>query len=301
MEKNFVIKLETGETLNGVSYLVEDATRNLTIITGMQEYARRYKNFASKMNKEKINVFVLDAFGQGDNVSEVEELQIWPEDAFKKNVDGIAKMIELAKENKLPTYHMGHSMGSFMTQSLLERYPLIANGVILCGSNGGQGSLMSAGYLLSKKSGRNPRKRDLPNPFLTNLSLGGYSKAVKNRKTDLDWLSFDEENVKKYIADPYCGHPNTSGFWYEFMKGMKDIWKSKNLRKIDVNEKILIIAGAEDPVGRNGKGPAWLKKKYTSLGLQKVDLKIYQNMRHEILNEKDSHLVEKDILAFINN
>ena len=32
--------------------------------------------------------------------------------------------------------------------------------------------------------------------LLTKLSLGGYSKAIKNAKTDLDWLSEDEDNAR---------------------------------------------------------------------------------------------------------
>ncbi|MDY6431126.1 MAG: alpha/beta hydrolase [Bacilli bacterium] len=300
MEKIFEVKLESGEVLKGLEFSTDKAVANLTIITGMDEYARRYKKFAEILNKNNINVFVLDAFGQGLNVSKVEELEIWPKDAFRKNVDAIALMIKKAKANGLKTVHFGHSMGSFMTQSLIERYPNIADKVILCGSNGGQLTLMKFGYLVAKTV-RTKSNNDKPNKFLTNLSLGPYSKAIKNRETDLDWLSFNKENVKTYIADPYCGHPNTTGFWVEFLKGMKEIWQTKNLRKIPTNLPILIVSGKEDPVGRNGKGPLWLEKKYKSLGVEKVDLHLYEKMRHEILNEENNEEVINNLLEFILN
>ena len=298
MEKKFVIELESGEKLNGISFLVDNAKANFTIITGMCEYARRYAPFAKKLNEAGINVFALDALGQGANVDKVEDLQIWPKDGFKKNVDAVAKMIEMAKENGLKTIHFGHSMGSFISQSLLERYPLICDGVILCGSNGGQKMLMEMGFLLAKlvKTKKNYYK---PNKFITGLSLGGYSKAIKDRRTDLDWLSYNEENVDNYIADPYCGVPNTLSFWIEFLRGMKEIWKHKNLRKISVNEKILLVAGEDDPVGRCGKGVKWLDNKYKSLGIINTRMILYPHMRHEILNEKDNKKVIEDILNFV--
>lgn len=296
--EQFSVIISTGETLKGCYWPAPEAKANLTIITGMQEYAARYDSFAQFFNSKGINVWCLDAFGQGSNVEKVEDLQKWPEDAFKKNVEAISKMVKLAKANGLPTTHMGHSMGSFMTQSLMEHYPGLPEKTILCGSNGGQKGLMKmakvlSGILVSKK------KWDLPNKTMTNLGLGGYSKAIKDRKTDLDWLSYDEENVQKYIADPYCGAPNTGGFWKEFLKGMATIWEKKNLEKVAKDQKVLIIGGAEDPVGQNGKGLEWLEKTYKGLGVEDVTLIIYPHMRHEIHNEIGKEKVLEDILAFI--
>jgi alpha-beta hydrolase superfamily lysophospholipase len=189
-------------------------------------------------------------------------------------------------------------MGSFMTQSRLERYPHSSDRTILIGSNGGQGALMSIASALSSMV-VSAKKWDEPCPLLTNLGLGGYSKAIKDRKTDLDWLSYNEENVKAYIADPKTGHPNTGGFWLEFMRGMKDIWTKKALDNLSKDEDIFIIAGEEDPVGQNGKGPKWLYDTYKAHGIEKVELKLYKHMRHEIHNEDDYMTVYDDLANFI--
>jgi alpha-beta hydrolase superfamily lysophospholipase len=95
---------------------------------------------------------------------------------------------------------------------------------------------MKMGYALSKlivhKSNWNK-----PSKFLSNMGLGAYTKAVKPRKTDLDWLSYNEENVKRYIADPYCGHQDTQGFWREFLKGMSHLYESKMLKKLSPRKR----------------------------------------------------------------
>lgn len=294
----FEIKLPSGESLKGYHWPAKNAKANMTMITGMQEYAFRYDRMAKYMNEQGINVWILDAFGQGLNAPTEDDLQKWPVDAFAKTVDAIHLMDQMAKENGLPTTQAGHSMGSFMTQSRLERYPHSADKTMLIGSNGGQAGLMSIAYFLSKLL-VHKSNWDKPNPTLTNLGVGAYGKGIKDRKTDLDWLSYNEQNVQDYLADPNLGHMPTGGFWREFLKGMAQIWKGKNLKRIAKDEVVYITAGEEDPVGQNGKGPRWLEKKYKELGLTHVTLKMYPKMRHEIHNELDYATVYKDWAEFI--
>ena len=298
MAEVFEIRLPSGEVLKGNHWPAENAKANFTMITGMQEYALRYDPMAKYFVSKGINVWILDAFGQGLNAENEEDLQKWPVDAFSKTVDAIDMMNQMARKNGLPTIQCGHSMGSFMTQSRLERYPHSADKTILIGSNGGQAGLMKVAYFLSKilvhKS-----NWDKPNPTMTNLGVGAYGKGIKDAKTPLDWLSYNEENVQKYIADPYLGHMPTGGFWREFLKGMRLIWGKKALSGIAKDEVIYITAGEEDPVGQNGKGPRWLADKYKELGVKDVTLKMYPKMRHEIHNEDDHEKVYEDLVAFI--
>ena len=292
--EEFEVTLEDGSLMKGYFWKAENAKKNFVFITGMNEHVSRYDGMFRYFNSLGINVWGLDAIGQGRNVSSVEEQELWPEGAFSKNVEGIHKAILLAKENGLPTVQGGHSMGSFLTQGRLEAHPLDTEKTILIGTNGGQPCLMKMGYFLSKilvhKS-----NWDKPCPILDKLSLGGYSKAVKDRKTDLDWLSYDEDNLKAYNDDPYCGHQNSGGLWREFLRGMSQIWTKKNLAKIAKGERVYITAGMEDPVGQNGKGPKWLADKYKELGLKDVELKLYPKMRHEIHNETDKQTVWEDL------
>ena len=298
MPEKFSVVIKSGETLSGYLWEAKEPSKNLCVMTGMNEYALRYAPLAEYMIQQGVSVRVLDAFGQGLNAESAEKQQIWPDGAFSKNVDGIFMMLKEAKKNGLPTFVMGHSMGSFMVQSLIERYPKCADGVILCGSNGGQHPLMVTAYGLARVL-VNKKNREKHSPILQNLSLGAYSKAIADRSTDLDWLSYDKENVREYIEDPWCGHENTGGFWLEFLRGMTTVWSGKSLAKIDKGERIFIIAGQDDPVGQNGKGPQWLYDTYRKLGIQDVTLRIYPKMRHEILREKDGESVMQDILQFM--
>ena len=204
MAEKFEVKTKNGDVLKGWHWPCPNAVVNLTIITGMNEYALRYAGFAEWMNAHEVNVWCLDAFGQGRNAESEQLLERWPENGFDRNVDGIYEMIRLASRNGLPTYHMGHSMGSFMTQSLMERSKILVRD--------------SNWYK--------------ENRTLQNMGMGGFAKAVKNRQTDFDWLSYNKENVQSYIDDPWCGHWNTGGFWKEFMRGMSKIWQNREMEKM---------------------------------------------------------------------
>ena len=186
-----------------------------------------------------------------------------------------------------------------MTQSRLERYPHSADKTIIIGSNGGQAGLMSFGSFVAKVI-THKGNWDKPAKFLTKLGVGAYNKGIKNPRTPLDWLSYDEANVDAYLADPYLGHLPTNGFWREFLKGMAGIWKKKNLKGIASDERIYITAGEDDPVGQCGKGCRWLFDTYRNkLGIKNVELKMYPHMRHEIHNETDKEMVWKDLGDYI--
>ena len=283
----------------GNCWKAEPATSNLVFMTGMQEHSERYDHLARYLNDFGISVYVLDAVGQGLNAPRPEDQQKWFKGAFDTNVSAAhQKVMELKEETKLPTFIMGHSMGSFMTQRYLELFPDSADKVVIWSSNGPRRMKMACAYILASIL-TNKRNWDKPSKFISNASFGPYARTVKNRKTDVDWLSYDEENVKDYIADPYCGAENTHGFWKEFLRGMNELYKKKNLKKVSKNEKILIVAGEEDPVGEMGKGPRRLKEMYENLGVSNVTIFMFPHMRHEIHNETEKHLVYKVLSDFL--
>jgi alpha-beta hydrolase superfamily lysophospholipase len=292
--EEFKVVLSNGMTLLGAGYPRNGCLKDIVVMPGMNEHATRYAPIATYLNELGYNVYVLDTFGQGLNAPRVEDLEKWPLNAFALTVEGLnVKVKELKKTGNIVAL-MGHSMGSFMVQSYLERYPNTVDRVVICGSNGPCAGKMKMSYAMVSLL-TNKRNWDKPSHFMNNMGLGPYTKAIKDRKTDLDWLSVDEENVKRYIADPYCGHIDTWGFWHEFLKGMNTLYRKKNMKNISPDEKIMIISGEGDPVGEMGKGPKGLYKMYQDAGVKELELHIYPNMRHEILNEKNNKAVLKDL------
>ena len=299
--ENYSFKTVSGDTLKGHCWKIDNAKSNLIIVTGMEEHSIRYDDFAMFFNKNGFNVFCVDHYGQGENVDDLAKQGIVPSSFFSRSVKNIDDIVKLVKKNKLPTYIFAHSMGSFMIQDYIQRFANHVDKVVICGSNGPNAKMLfKLGFKLAKIIVKD-KNRELKATTLEKLAIGSYAKSVKNRRTNCDWLSYNEDNVNRYIEDPKCGGGSSNGFYYEFLKGNARLFKKKFLKKISPNIKLFVVAGKDDPVGAFGKGPKKLYEMYKKLGVKNVELKIYEHMRHEILNEDNKTQVYSDILNFYLN
>ena len=63
---------------------------------------------------------------------------------------------------------------------------------------------------------------------------------------------------------------------------------------------IYFVAGHKDPVGNCGKAVENVYKRYKNCGMKDVEIKLYPDDRHEILNELDKDQVYQDILTWLD-
>ena len=87
------------------------------------------------------------------------------------------------------------------------------------------------------------------------LIFGGFNKQIKGALTPHDWLSHDRNSVKDYLDDPLCGFMVTNSLWLDLAIAIERIYVTKAMQAISDELPILLLAGAHDPVGNNGKGP----------------------------------------------
>ena len=63
---------------------------------------------------------------------------------------------------------------------------------------------------------------------------------------------------------------------------------------------ILLVSGDQDPVGGMGKGVQQAFDAYKKAGILNVQMHLFENDRHEILNETDHGKVDEYILSWLN-
>ena len=296
--KQIELLSKTGDTLKGLSWLTDNSKASVILMEGMEEHCSRYDYLAKYLNKDGFDVYALDTYGQGLNVKEdMSNVGMWPEDGFVKQVEAVDTLVlKLQEETKKPVFLFSHSMGSFMCQDYLERFPDHVNRVVLCGS-GSKNPAVGVGLTLAKMI-VNKKNKDKKAGLLNKLMFGNFNKKIKNPRTDYDWLSVNTENVDKYIADPLCGFGPRNGFCKEFLKGMSVIHKDASLKKLNKDANIFIISGSDDPVTTYGQAVGKLKEMYNKYGVKNVETKIYEGLRHEILNEDRRDEVCADIASF---
>ena len=194
---------------------------------------------------------------------------------------------------------LGHSFGSFIAQGFMERFNNVIDGCILCGTAGPQRLLVGFGKLVTSIvkhfAGDNSHVK-----FLESISFAGYNRKIKNPQSKVDWLSANEMNISMYQMDNWCGIPLTTSFYYDMTHGLSVIHKRKNMMKVP-DIPMFLIYGAEDPVGSYGKTVIKLNDFYAiKRGVEDIHIKAYEGCRHEILNEKISDQVEKDIIEWMD-
>ena len=271
------------------------------IIHGMTEYFDRYEDFAKFLCENGYVVVGNDLLGHGLSIVNKSYYGYFAkEDGYKKVLEDAHTITKMMKEefpNK-PYYLLGHSMGSFFARNYLFTYPNEVDKAIIMGTGQQSNGLISFAKLLCKTIGLF-KGEFYRSKLIANLTTGNYYKRIDNPKTVADWLTKDEEIVDKYVNDERCTFIFTINGYYNMFDLISSLLNKDNLNKMNKDLNVLFVAGAQDPVGDYGKGVIAAADSFKEVGMKNVDLKLYEEDRHEILNELDKKDVYGDILNWL--
>ena len=274
----------------------------LQIIHGMAEYADRYAPFAEYLNGFGITVCAEDHLGHGRSVVDESAYGYFAEQkGYEVVLDDICTLTGIVKPKYegLPYFVLGHSMGSFFCRKYISLYGRELAGAIVMGT-GFKGKIITGtakcvtGIVALFKGWKHRSK------FVDNLAFGEYNKKFEKR-TAFDWLSKDSGNVDKYIDDELCGMTFTCNGFYGLFSILSEACKYKTFKSTDKKLPILLVAGADDPVGDFSRGVTKVYSRYKRAGVEDVSLTLYRGARHEILNDICAPQVYEDVLQFITD
>ena len=295
MEKVFLDAAE-GYKLSLAVFPVAKPKAVLQMVHGMQEHKERYYPFIEYLNKNGYAVVISDMRGHGEDapllghIADNKGEQILIEDQNK-----IYQYIK-GRFKDVPVYLFGHSMGTIIVRVLMQdngtKYSKVAlSGYVNPNPVAGMGKFLTKCITVFK----GPKGHS---KMITNLAVGQFNKAIENPRTPLDWLSYNEKNVDKYIADPLCGVEFTVGSYCALFHLLNQMGKDKDYKEVNDNLPILLISGKDDPCTGSDKGREDSKEVLTKAGFKDISVITYENMRHEILNENEKEKVYEDILNF---
>lgn len=303
--KDFYFNSSTGKNKIHARMCVPDTQPRaiVQIIHGIAEYIDRYDEFMTFLADNGIIAVGTDHLGHGKSIESEEQTGFF---AYENGWDYVVRDEEVLRlamhENypELPIIVFGHSMGSFMTRTLLIRYPDAFNAAIISGT-GNQGAALVNGGLFMGNLVTGLKGAHHYSKFLNNLAFGSYNKIYENPKTEYDWLTRDEANVQKYIDDPLCGFIPSCSLFRDMMTGVKFITNKKNLTAMNKDMPVYFMSGDKDPVGECGKGVQKAYNNFLEAGMKDVSIKLYPEGRHEMLNEINKAEVYGDILTWLNS
>lgn len=273
------------------------------IAHGVAEYGKRYEDFAMFLAKNGYVVVANDHLGHGLSLVEDSPMVYFgPRESWWHAVDDVEKLRIMTHMDypNLPYFLFGHSMGSFISRSHLIRHGGKLDGCILCGTGFLNGLMVMGGKLIANIEMKRVGGKGY-SKLADKLAFGGYNKAFEPKRTEFDWLSKNEENVDKYIEDPLCGGRTTVGLFRELLDGLSYVNNREHIETMSKEQPILFISGDQDPVGEMGKGVKKAYNEFKNSGIKDVQIKLYEGLRHEILNEKEHEEIYNDVLNWLNN
>lgn len=280
-----------GHELYYVCYEPPNPIGHVHIIHGMAEHIARYEEFAEYLASRGFIVSGHDQRGHG-KTAERNGVQGYfaDHDGFNEVVEDARSVITEVQQatGNLPLILFGHSMGSFVARRYMQLYSEDISRVVLSGTGGNPGASGKMGLAVALASAKMQGKQQ-PSKTLGKMTFGSFNKPFGDEGSASAWLSSDKEAVAKYEADPWCGFESTNQFYVDLFSGLALINKPSEIDRIRKDLPVLLISGAMDPVGGNGKGVFSSAKQFDKAGMKNVKIYLAEQGRHELLNEINRH------------
>ncbi|AEF85673.1 alpha/beta hydrolase family protein [Treponema primitia ZAS-2] len=278
------------------------------IVHGMAEHSRRYEPLALRLAEAGFESWAADARGHGLTADRTVNDpgkggllgHCADKQGFRRVVADLDILVDTIKQARpeLPLFILGHSWGSFLTQSYIEAHGDRLAGCLLSGTRG-PGGLKYAfgasvmGLIAAFKGSRRGSKLAFA------LGDGPYNNPFKPNRTPFDWLSRDESQVDAFAADPLCGNLCSSGFYRDLTDGLNRTHRREAMEGIPRNLPIYVFCGSADPVGDMGESPTALVNGYRAMGIKDLEFVVYPDARHELLNETNREEVMSSVLDWL--
>lgn len=286
------------QKLFGSFYYPEKPKALVVMFHGMAETRFRYDEIAQKLENEGFAVLVCDHRGHGDSLYDGSLKGYFADrDGWLLNLDHLHLLIEEVRKvlGDIPMILFGHSMGSLFARSYLKRYGSELSGVYLSGSPAASPILKVAQALISLIVLGGKKKES---KLMDKLSFGEFNKGVKNPKTAFDWLSVDEDNVRKYINDPLCGYVFTAQGYKDLLFGLSDVYAKDDWFGEKKDLPIRFVSGELDPAGAPKQGVEDAANTLMKHGYSNVSVVWYPGVRHEIFLDVSKEKVHADLIEW---
>ena len=281
----FLFRSGDGTQLAGYRWTAQDGQAGagvVVLVHGMGEHVRRYGHVAEALTSQGFVVYGHDHRGHGTSLAATDEPGHLGSNGWPALVDDLNLVVARARSDHpgLPVVMVAHSMGSFAAQQFLLDHSTEVDAVALTGT----------------------AAVDLLEPALDlsgDLKLSAFNAAFRPARTDFDWLSRDESVVDAYIADPLCGFGLDTASLKDMFAGARRLADPAQVARIPRDLPLYVAVGSRDPVNA-GLTLLWvLVDRYRGAGLGDVTVRVYDDGRHEILNEINRAEVIDDLLQWL--
>jgi len=262
--------------------------RGIVLVShGLAEHSKRYSRFAVAMAARGYHVFAFDHRGHGETTAPDAPIgRFARRGGVRQVIDDVVSVRNFAVDQYpgLPVILFGHSMGGLIALNAAVTHPNKFDAVAVWNANFNPGisGRAAQAILLAERA---LKGSDVPSGILPKLTFDAWGKSIDRRRTEFDWLSRDPAQVDKYIADPLCGFDASVSLWIDIFELTFRAPQTPHLDRLPKHTPIHLVGGGQDPATDGAKAVIWLSNHLKAHGFSRITTQIYQDMRHETLNE----------------
>lgn len=263
------------------------------LIHGMNEYKDRYFDFMDYLAEQGFITVIHDNRGHGKSICSEDDLGFMFKDGGEGFVSDIAQLNSIIREKfpGLPCFMIGHSMGSLGARCFLKKHDSDINGLILIGSPSySRFSAIVRAINSALVQGDTSRFRS--------EKVFEISEKIFNRSfgsAPRSWVCSRKEVVEAFNADPLCNFRYTLNGYESLLYLLQQCYSKKDWELRNPGLPIRFISGRDDPVMISEEKFFKSMKKLEKAGYDRISHRLFDGMRHEVLNEKNNIVVYRDI------
>lgn len=294
MEKNYLEFIaKDKEKIKYLEWKVQDPKLCVEIVHGMHDHAMRYDELAKFLNDNQISVYALDLRGHGMTAEDKDYLGLVPKsNAWMKLVDDIDVLNTIIrKENPGKEIALlGHSMGSILARTYAYKYGDYIDKMLLLSSVKSP-VFMNKIFKFFLKVIISKEGYDAKNDSMNEKAFDFMSKDIKEDK-----LTSDPNERAKFLQDELCIFKYSNGFFKMLLSGVDKASRKENLEYIPKDLPIYLFSGKKDPLSNFEQGIKDLYGLLRTVGINKLELIEYDNLKHELIHDIEKEKVFSDIL-----
>lgn len=265
-------KTPEGLTLYQQSWRGTDTKAAIVLVHGYAEHSGRYEHVAERFTQAGYSIHTYDLRGHGR--SEGERVHVESLEEHTGDVERFVMSVR-ERENGVPTFLLGHSMGGAISARFL-----------VDGDRGLRGAVLSAPAL---------RRAGILGRPLEALFLFAAKRWPRMRFPRLDNLKVSRhpEVVERYDSDPLIYR---EGMPFGTAASVVHAARHVDRESKALTLPMLIAHGTKDAL----VNPSASKRLHRRARSNDKTLKIYEGLFHEILNEPERDEVMQDMLDWLD-
>jgi lysophospholipase len=263
------------------------------LVHGLNEHKERYYPFMDYLAEEGFITVIHDCRGHGKSICTPDDLGFM----FRKGGDGfvsdIAQLNKIIRETypKLPFFMIAQGMGSVGARCYIKEHDEELNGLVLLGTpcySRFSPVTRCIRAVSSKKPGSRFRSEKIYNTI--DDTFGKFFEEPEN-----SWRCSDPEVVSAFNNDPLCNFMVTLNGYEEMLRLTRQAYSSNGWQLKNPSLPVRFVSGKDDPCLISEKKFFAAVYSLEKSGYESISHRLFDGMRHDILNEKNNINVWKDI------